>query len=237
MPPIAQALLYALGPTVAVPAAATAVALRPPPASLRSLLQHFAAGALIAVVAVELLGGLDQRSQVAVAIGIAAGTALMTGVQRASRAIERRGGRLASVGFMATVALDFLIDGLLLGVSVTHESNLGLLLAIALTLEDLVTGLSVAAGVEEDVGRRRLVVVVSGLALALPAGALGGALLGHLVSGPVRTGVLAFASVALLFLVLEELLREAHEIKESVWGTPATFLGLLAFLLLEGAMA
>lgn len=236
MAPVAQALLYAVGPTVAVPAAAAAVSLRPPPATLRSLLQHFTAGALLAVIAVELLGGLDRRSRLAVVVGIAAGTALMTGVQAASRAMERRGGRLASVGFLLTVALDFLIDGLLLGVSAAHRSGVGLLLAIALTLEDLVTGLSVAAGVQEDVGRRRQLVVVAGLALALPAGAAGGALLGDLVSGAVRTGLLAFASVALLFLVIEELLREAHEVSESIWGTPATFLGLLAFLLLESAV-
>jgi ZIP family zinc transporter len=111
-----------------------------------------------------------------------------------------------------------------------------LLLAIVLTIEDLVTGLSVASAVRDDLGRKRLIPVVSAIALALPVGAVGGALLGGIVSGSVRTAVLAFAAVALLFLVLEELLREAHEVKESHWGTSATFLGLLLFLLLEGML-
>ena len=39
-----------------------------------------------------------------------------------------------------------------------------------------------------------------------------------------------------LFLVLEELLREAHEVEESHRGTSAPFLGLLLFLLLEGVV-
>lgn len=236
MADIAQALLYAAAPTAAIPASAALVARRPPSSTVRSLLQHFAAGGLIAVIAVELLGDLDEESPWALIVGIATGTALMTALDVVSTRVERRGGRLASVGFLATVTVDFLIDGLLLGVSLSHESGLGLLLAIVLTLEDLVTGLSVASTVRDSLGPERLLPVVSAVALAFPVGAVGGALLGGIVTGSVRTGVLAFAAVALLFLVLEELLREAHEVEESHWGTSATFLGLLAFLLLEGLL-
>jgi ZIP family zinc transporter len=234
MPDVLQALVYAAAPTAAIPAAAVLVAVRPPGPTLRSLLQHFAAGGLIAVIAVELLGDLDERSPLPVIVGIAAGTTLMTGLDVVSTALERRGGTLASAGFLTTVTVDFLIDGLLLGIALGHESGLGLLLAIVLTLEDLVTGLSVASAVGKDLGRSRLIPVVSLISLAFPVGAVGGALLGDLVSGAVQTAVLAFAAVALLFLVLEELLREAHEVEESHWGTSATFLGLLIFLLLEG---
>lgn len=55
----------------------------------------------------------------------------------------------------------------------------------------------------------------------------------RLLTGPVYTGVLAFAAVALLFLALEELLREAHERDERPVVTATLFMGLLAFLLLE----
>lgn len=40
------------------------------------------------------------------------------------------------MGFLATVTVDFLIDGLLRGVSLSHDSDLGLLLVIMLTLEE-----------------------------------------------------------------------------------------------------
>ena len=65
------------------------------------------------------------------------------------------------MGFLPTVTIDFLIDGLLLGISLVQDAKLGLLLAIALTLEDLVTGLSVASAVARVLGRSRLVVTVS----------------------------------------------------------------------------
>ena len=44
--------------------------------------------------------------------------------------------------------------------------------------------------------------------------------------------VLAFGLAALLFMVAEELLTEAHEEAESPWLTPAFFLGFVAFLIL-----
>jgi ZIP family zinc transporter len=53
------------------------------------------------------------------------------------------------------------------------------------------------------------------------------------LSGHAQTGVLAFGSAALLFLVTEELLTEAHEVPESPWLTATLFLGFLLLLLLE----
>ncbi len=45
--------------------------------------------------------------------------------------------------------------------------------------------------------------------------------------------VIAFATAALLFLVTEELLTEAHEVPETPWLTAAFFVGFLVYLLLE----
>ncbi len=44
--------------------------------------------------------------------------------------------------------------------------------------------------------------------------------------------VLSFGLSALLFLVTEELLTEAHEEKETVWHTSIFFGGFLLFLIL-----
>lgn len=44
--------------------------------------------------------------------------------------------------------------------------------------------------------------------------------------------VLSFGLSALLFIVTEELLKEAHEEKETVWYTSAFFVGFLLFLIL-----
>ena len=45
-------------------------------------------------------------------------------------------------------------------------------------------------------------------------------------------GVLAFGCAALLYLVTEELLVEAHETKDTAFATSMFFVGFLLFLLL-----
>ena len=69
-------------------------------------------------------------------------------------------------------------------------------------------------------------------ALAVPfaAGAALGLTLLHNVSGPVLTAVLAFGCAALLYLVTEELLVEAHEVPETSWAPGLLFAGFLPFL-------
>ena len=197
------------------------------------MLQHFAAGGLLAVIGVELLAELHSRSPWVVAVGIAVGTAFMITLDSVTERVERRGGRFAQVGFLAVVMVDFLIDGLLLGVSLSRNSSLGILLAVVLTLEDFVTGVSFASSLSKDQPVARLTTLV---AAALPVGAVAGALLGAVLTERWYTGLLAFAAVALLFLVIEELLREAHEVAESPWTTGVLFLGLLSFLMLEAML-
>ena len=75
--------------------------------------------------------------------------------------------------------------------------------------------------------------VTAGIALALPVGALLG--IGPLASLPVTpfAAVLAFGTVALLYLVTEELLAEAHEVKDNPSATATFFVGFLGILLVS----
>lgn len=63
-----------------------------------------------------------------------------------------------------------------------------------------------------------------GAVLATPVTAL---------SAPAVTGFLAFGLVALLYLVTEELLVEAHETPDRPWVAAMFFAGFLALLMLE----
>lgn len=76
-----------------------------------------------------------------------------------------------------------------------------------------------------------------GVLLLLPVPFVFGAGLGLLMLGqlPVHwlAGVMSFGAAALLFLVTEELLTEAHEEKESPLLTAMFFAGFLLFLILE----
>lgn len=229
------ALAYAVAPTLAIPAGAALVAWRPPGERVRSIVQHFAAGALLAVVAVELLGPVAHASRVAAATGMLLGTAFMVALDMTVTRLERRPGH-AATGFLVVVTIDFLLDGLLLGVALVHDSHLGLLLAIALTLEDVVVAMSVTATALETHPPKRTLAMLGAIATAFPIGTVVGFLLGGVLTGPAFIGVLAFAAVALLFLVLEELLREAHDVRETPVATAMLFVGLLAFMLLQASL-
>lgn len=232
---VLTALLYAVAPTLAIPAGAGLIAWRPPPPLWRSILLHVAAGGLIAVIAVELLGELKDRSPWPVIGGVLAGALFMAGVETVAERAERSSGGFPA-GFVAVVAVDFVIDGLLLGLALRHDAAFGLVLAVALTLEDLVTGLSVASALVKTTTRKVMLTTMALVALGFPVGAATGSLVGGVVTGAWYVGFLAFAAVALLFLALEELLKEAHEATETPLVTSTLFLGMLAFLLLEMAV-
>ncbi|WP_415784173.1 hypothetical protein [Deinococcus saxicola] len=98
----------------------------------------------------------------------------------------------------------------------------------------VVSGLSVAATLgQRGASRGRSILTVSSLSLLMIAGAtLGGTLLQGL-SGLALAIVLSFGAAALLYLVTEELLVEAHEVKETPWINSAFFLGFTALYLTE----
>jgi len=78
----------------------------------------------------------------------------------------------------------------------------------------------------------RIILIVAGLALLLPIGALLAIPVAGL-SAPVVAGFLCFGLMALLFLVTEELLVEAHERPDTPLISAMFFVGFLALLLIE----
>jgi len=138
---------------------------------------------------------------------------------------------------LATIGIDLLIDGLVLGIGFAAGAKAGLLLTVALTIEVLFLGLTVANELGEfATSRGKMVGLTAGLVLLLPVGALLGTPISTL-PGPVLTGFFAFGLIALLYLVTEELLVEAHETPDRPWVTAMFFAGFLILLLLEEAVA
>src|SRR5205085_85655 len=109
----------------------------------------------------------------------------------------------------------------------------GLLLTLALSLELLSLGLAITASLlTRSASRTRAVVVPVLLSLLLCVGAVVGDTMLHSASPAVLAGVLSFGCAALLFLVTEELLVEAHEVPETPATTAMFFAGFLLFLVL-----
>lgn len=102
-------------------------------------------------------------------------------------------------------------------------------LTIALTLEVLFLGLSLTAELlDRSLPKRIAVGVPFAASLAMAVGAVGGAAVLGGSSHAVLAGVLAFGAAALLHLVTEELLVEAHETPDTNWHAIAFFVGSIS---------
>lgn len=233
-----QIVTFALIPVVTMNLGGAIALVRQPSGSVRSMILHFAAGVVFSVVAVEILPDIVKEHQpIMVIIGFSLGLITMLAIKRFS---EHKTGEKVNindsklpVSLLVAVGVDIFIDGLLLGISFNAGKKEGLLLAIALGLELLSLGIATSTELRQNkLSKFR----TSGLIFALTmifflSAVLGSSLLSNL-SPEYLELVLSFGLSALLFLVTEELLLEAHEEEETAWHTAIFFLGFLIFLIL-----
>ncbi len=224
-------------PVTAGIAGGVVAALRVPRPAVVSGVQHFAAGVVLAAVAGEVLPELRELGPLwLIVLGFAAGVGVLVGMRHleGGEGGEGAGDRTLPVGFLAVVGVDLFIDGLLVGIGAAVSTETAAIIAIALTVEVLFLGLSVALRLRSS-GTSRFVAagITAGLSLLVAVGAILGALVLGDASDAVLGLVLAFAAAALLWLVVEELLVEAHETPERPWMAAAFFVGFLALFCLE----
>ena len=228
-------LIYICIPTVLMLVGSLLAFYRSPGPKLTSIVQHFAGGVVIAAVAIELLPKIIDQSKWLLTIGFLAGVALMMLVEwigRRTKSVIKPG--MLPRSMVLTVAIDVFIDGLLIGVSFLASVRSGIIISVALALELLFLGLSTSASMaNQQVPRLKGVLVAIGIALLVPIAAITGY---HFVAKmPVQVHylIMAFGVAALLYLVTEELLIEAHELSETPIATLAFFIGFLAILLIS----
>ena len=227
---------FTLVPVVAAVIGGTIAVVRSPSERVQSYVQHFAAGVVFAAVASELLADLHKQAPRMVVIGFAIGVVLMLAVRWFSKKLGSGTGENSSEGatsLIATVSIDLLIDGLLIGAAFVVGAEEGITVTIALTLEVLFLGLAVVVAMPQTASTVRKIGTTAGLGILLLIGAAAGTVLLAGVSDPVLTIVLAFGAAALLYLVTEELLVEAHEVSETPGSTALFFVGFLLLFVLD----
>ncbi len=240
-----EQLLFVLGPALASLVAGFAATVRPASGKVRSAVLHFAGGVVFSVVAVELIPDLlREHSPVYTAVGFASGVAVMLGVRALleSKESEGEGEEAAAVpgrahlsaipmAMLVAVGVDLAVDGVLLGIGFAAGAKEGRMLAFALATELVALALATVATLQRRGATRvKALQTLGGLLAVFVASAVAGTLLFAHLSGHALVFVLAFGSAALLFLVTEELLVEAHEEKETAWMTATFFAGFLLFL-------
>ncbi|GAB3044526.1 ZIP family metal transporter [Spirosoma litoris] len=245
-----QIITYALLPTLALTGGGLLALFIPFGVQVRSAILHFAAGVVFSVVAVEILPDVVRlHDPLLTVIGFSAGIGLMLLIRRftesAPETTENPALALTSdgtapqqaaslpVAFLLAIGVDIFIDGLLLGIGFAAGAKEGILLAFALGVEVLSLGLATATSLTEDgVSRSRIIRLLLSLSVLFFASTVGGGTLLHNLPETGLDIVLSFGLAALLFLVTEELLVEAHEGLEKPWMTATFFAGFLLFLIL-----
>ena len=204
-----------------------------PGQQVRSLIQHFAAGVVLAALAVELLPEIQREHAPGwVLVGaFALGSLFMYGLKLWTLRLEHQASVTGSVaalgtGLLLATFIDVATDGFIIGAGFAAGGETGTILALGLSVELLFLGLALASAA--NAGWR--IVAISG---ALGATVLAFSLLGNLLlsgaSHAVIGGALAFSAAALLYLVTEELLMEAHQVEEKPFSTLVLFGGFLTF--------
>lgn len=235
---LAGVMMFAAVPAAAVIVGGVVAAVRTPGPKVQSAVQHVAAGVLFAALATELLSDVVHRRLPWVTLGgFALGVIAMLLLKALARRLEEREEKTAPsalpTSLLLASALDIALDGLLIGVSFAAGERQGLLITIAMTLEVLFLGVATAAAVRGLNARRLVLATTITFAVLLMAGAGIGAYFLASASPIVLDGVLSFGVAALLYLVTEELLTEAHEVDETPVLTSMFFVGFLALLMIE----
>jgi ZIP family zinc transporter len=222
---------FTLVPWAALVLGAAIASFRTPSPAVSSAVQHLAAGVVFAAAATEVLPDvLHGGSIAAILLGGAGGLLLMF-------AIKSLGGRLPGKWSLVTlIGVDIFIDGVILGIGFATGMKQGVLLLVALTLEILFLGLTASEEMRHSIPKRsRLILAVAAGGALLPIGALLGGPV-HLLPPFWLEAAFSFAMIALLYLVTEELLVEAHNKPDSPLITAMFFVGFLGLLALEAGL-
>ena len=198
----------------------------------RSLIQHFAAGVVLAALAVEVLPELGREHAPGwVLIGsFTFGGLLMYFMKLWSIKLEAQASQLSSsnfnYGLIIATFIDVAVDGFIIGAGFAAGGNTGLVLALGLSVELLFLGLSLVSDTIK--GWRVVIMTVLLSSVVLVCTLLGNYLLAG-ASTNIISAILAFGVAALLYLVTDELLIEAHVIAEKPSSTLWLFAGFLVF--------
>ncbi|GAB3900936.1 ZIP family metal transporter [Spirosoma agri] len=238
MTPFLSIAAYALLPALALTVSGVWASFYPLGRKAKSAILHFAAGVIFSVVAVEILPQVvEYHDWLLTTLGFGGAIGMMLLIRQvtegAHQPVQSPSTNAIPITFLVLLGIDVIVDGLLLGVGFAAGAKEGKLLAYALGIESISLGLATAATLRSAGSTRgRSIGLLVGIALVFLISAIGGATLLHNLSPTGLDLVLSFGLAALLFLVTEELLQEAHLTNEPAWLTATFYVGFLLFLLL-----
>ena len=204
----------------------------------RGVVAHLVGGLVLGIAAADLMPAASNSAHpLALAIGFCLGFSLLLVINAVLEdpddSSEHRRPRPMLL-LMLPFLVDSLIDGLVVGISSSAaEQQWVIPVAVALEMGLATLGLGTLLG--RGAGRWRS--GVSGVLMALTylIGLSTSLSITNGLQGPALTGTLAFGTAALIYLVVEEVMKEAHARGEDDSGlvNVAFFIGLLCIWLLD----
>lgn len=228
-------LLYALVPVFCMIIGGLISSSNLPEQTLDVGIQHSAAGVVFAAIALEFLPKvMESKLPWDILFGFLAGLLLMYLVKEISGRLQRSKKKflvfISSKPHITSVGLDLFIDGILISIAFAAGTKSGILIALALAVEELFLGLSIHRLAVKQVKHIVQVMLLSSIILL---GVLSGYGILQLLPDTMMTSILAFGMAALLYLVTEELLLEVHVKLETPWATAMFLIGFLFILMIE----
>jgi ZIP family zinc transporter len=212
------------------------------PAKVLSFALHFAAGIIVAVVGIELMGTALQASQPwIIALAFVAGGAAAILLDKAIDVVKSRFGKRAGRGgpwmIYAGVAVDLFSDGIMIGTGVTLSSSLALLLALGQVSADIPEGFAIIATFKkQSLSRTQRLLIAASFALPILIGTTVGYWAVRDAPEIYKFALLSFTAGILTTVAMEEIMSHAHEEseeEESGWQTLGLSLGFSLFILLS----
>ena len=207
---------------------------------LRGIVAHLVGGLVLGIAAADLMPAASRNDHpYALAIGFCLGfilllviNALLQDPQKSSNGNQSQPPLLLIFPFV----VDSLIDGLVVGIS-NEAAQQKWVIPVAVGLEMGLATLGLGTLLGRGAGRWRSRLAGGVMALTYLVGLTLSKVLTNDLHGPALTGMLAFGTAALIYLVVEEVMKEAHSRGENDSGVvnAAFFIGLLCVWLLDSS--
>lgn len=200
-----------------------------------SLALHVAAGIILAVVGIELMGrAMEAEPPWVIVLALIAGGVASVALDKGVDLVRSRfGGSKSKAGpwmIYLGVSVDLFSDGLMIGTGSSLSFGLGLLLALGQVPADIPEGFAtVATFRQQGVPRSRRLLIAASFALPILLGTTFGYWAVRGRPELVKLSLLAFTAGILIAVAVEEMVAQAHESRgESAEEDPLDSIALVA---------
>ena len=209
---------------------------------LRGVVAHLVGGLVLGIAAADLMPAASNSGHpLALAIGFCLGFSLLLVINAVIEEPDDRSENQRPrpmLLLMLPFLVDSLIDGLVVGIS-SRAAHQSWVIPVAVALEMGLAAIGLGTLLGRGTGRWRsglsgaLMAVTYGIGLSISLMITNG------LQGAALTGTLAFGTAALIYLVVEKVMKEAHSRGEDDSGlvNVAFFIGLLCIWLLDSVSA